>query len=166
MRRTNSIVLDGITQKMTINLNVRGAFMKNRVLSKMHCGRGTPKLKSKPFNHFSSHVAAAMNWYSASAEDRDTISCFFVFHDIGECPRKTNHPDTERWVSGQLAQSESHQLLKDKSQSYRRRMPCPRQPIKYRTTRMAASQWSCCDALRSWDNIWIENAKLGLVNAK
>ena len=50
----------------------------------------------------------AIERYSASAEDRDTICCFLVFQEIGETPRETNQPVRERRVNGQPAQLESH----------------------------------------------------------
>jgi len=38
-------------------------------------------------NHLSSHKANAIDLYSASAEDLDTVGCFLVFQEIGELPR-------------------------------------------------------------------------------
>jgi hypothetical protein len=67
-----------------------------------------PRLDKIPLIHFDSHVAAAMDLYFASADERDTVCCFFVFQEIGELPSNTNHPVTERLVNGQPAQSESH----------------------------------------------------------
>ena len=64
-----------------------------------------------------------MDLYSASADDLETVTCFLVFHEMGECPKKTSLPHNEQRVRGQLAQSESHHPLKDRSQSERRRMP-------------------------------------------
>lgn len=53
----------------------------------------------------------AIERYSASAEERDIIACFFEFQEIREFPSKIQKPVTERCVSGQLAQSESQIVL-------------------------------------------------------
>ncbi|XP_026425207.1 uncharacterized protein LOC113321512 [Papaver somniferum] len=106
------------------------------------CACRTPKSPSNCFNHFNSHVAASMDLYSASAELRETVGCFFVFQDTGEFPRRTNHHVNERLVKGQLAQSESHHLCKLRVLSERNKMPCPRFFFKYLTTRSAPSQFS------------------------
>ena len=74
-----------------------------------------PQTKKKTFHHLISHVTATIERYSVSAEDLDTMTCFFVFQEIRECLRKTNHPVIERLVSGQVVQSKSHQPDKDKS---------------------------------------------------
>ena len=41
-----------------------------------------------------------MDQYSASAEERDTIFCFLVFHEIGEDPSRTNHLVRDLRVKG------------------------------------------------------------------
>ena len=69
-----------------------------------------PRLWTRPFNHFNSPVTVVMDQYSASTEERDTICCFLVFHEIGEDPSRTNHLVRDLWVKGHPAQSESHQL--------------------------------------------------------
>ena len=84
-----------------------------------------------------------MERYSASAEERETVCCFLVFQEIGDFPRKTNLPVSDRRVKGQLAQSESHHPYKVKSLSLRNKIPCPGFPFKYRITLIAASQCSC-----------------------
>ena len=66
---------------------------------------------------------AAIERYSSSAEDLKIVTSFLVFHEIGERPKKTNQPDRERLVRGQLAQSESHHPLNAKSQSERNKIP-------------------------------------------
>ena len=48
-----------------------------------------------------------MDLYSTSAEDLKTILCFFDFQEIKESPMETQNPVMERFVSGQVAQSES-----------------------------------------------------------
>lgn len=46
------------------------------------------KDRNKALSHFNSHVIAAIERYSASAEERETICWFLVFHEIGEFPNK------------------------------------------------------------------------------
>ena len=46
----------------------------------------------KDFIHINSLVTVAVARYSASAEERETKACFFVFQDIGELPRVTRKP--------------------------------------------------------------------------
>jgi hypothetical protein len=54
-----------------------------------------------------SQVALAIALYSASAEERETTLCFFVFQEIMLEPKKMQYPVVERRVVGKLAQSES-----------------------------------------------------------
>jgi hypothetical protein len=65
----------------------------------------------KQSNHVISQVTAAMDWYSASAEDLETVCCFFDFQEIIESPMKTQKPVTERRVSGHAAQFESQKAF-------------------------------------------------------
>lgn len=55
----------------------------------------------------SSQQVVAMDLYSASAEERDTICCFLVFQAVGELPNMTKYPIKEHRVIGEVAQSES-----------------------------------------------------------
>ena len=45
-------------------------------------------------SHWISQVVVARARYSASAEDRLTVTCFFDFHEINELPRKIAKPVT------------------------------------------------------------------------
>ncbi|KAJ0754024.1 hypothetical protein HanPI659440_Chr09g0342361 [Helianthus annuus] len=58
-------------------------------------------------NHIISQVAEHMARYSASAEDRETVFCFLLFHDTKELPRKMQKPVTDLLVSTHFPQSES-----------------------------------------------------------
>jgi hypothetical protein len=49
----------------------------------------TPNELRNDFNQINSHVALAIERYSASAEERDTVGCFFVFQEIGDPPSIT-----------------------------------------------------------------------------
>ena len=50
----------------------------------------TRRLDKIAFCHFNLHAVVAMDLYSASANDLDTICCFLAFQDISEFPRSTN----------------------------------------------------------------------------
>lgn len=54
----------------------------------------------------SKHVAAIAR-YSASADERATLVCFFDFQEINESPKKIQYPEIERRVTVRHAQSES-----------------------------------------------------------
>lgn len=49
--------------------------------------------------------------YSTSAEDRETVGCFFNFQEIRESPREIQKPVTDRQVSGHAPQSASTKPL-------------------------------------------------------
>ena len=52
-------------------------------------------------------MAFAMEWYSTSAVDLDTVCCFFDFQETKESPMKTQNPLIDLPVSRQVAQSKS-----------------------------------------------------------
>ena len=57
----------------------------------MGCSKKTPNDAKKVHNHTSSLVATAMDLYSASANDLETVACFLVFHEISDPPRQTKY---------------------------------------------------------------------------
>ncbi|KAM2775497.1 hypothetical protein COP1_020241 [Malus domestica] len=59
------------------------------------------------FNHVTSQQVVAMERYSASALECDTVVCFLVFQDTGACPSKMQYPVIDLLVSLQRAQSAS-----------------------------------------------------------
>ena len=48
-----------------------------------------------------------MEQYSVSADERETVACFLVFHEIGAPPRVTKYPVKDLLVTGHAPQSES-----------------------------------------------------------
>lgn len=58
-----------------------------------------------------SHVAFAIDLYSASADDLDTVCCFLDFQEINESSKNAQKLETKRHVSEQVAQSESKKAL-------------------------------------------------------
>lgn len=61
----------------------------------------------RTINQSSSHVANDNALYSASDDDMEMVSYFFVRHDIREVPRKKQYPEMDLLESMQPAQSES-----------------------------------------------------------
>lgn len=70
----------------------------------------------------SQHVEA-MEQYSDSAEDQETVCCFFDFHEIKASPRSTRKLVIDLLVSEHLAQSTSHNALTLKSEEDGKKIP-------------------------------------------
>jgi len=47
---------------------------------------------TEKISHCIPHVVEARAQYSASNDERETVSCFFGFHKIKEFPRKKQYP--------------------------------------------------------------------------
>jgi len=60
-----------------------------------------PNAAKKVLNHTNSPVATAMERYSASTEERDTVDSFLVFQDIGESPSIIKYPVRDLHERGQ-----------------------------------------------------------------
>jgi len=88
--------------------------------------------------HCISQTVASSAQYSASVDDRETISCFFDFHEIMKDPRKTQKPVLDLLVLGQVAQSESLKALIWVSKSATKKSPCDGLDFMYLST--------CCKA--------------------
>ena len=121
---------------------------------------------NRVLSHWSFAVKSAFALYSASAEERETVSCFCVLQEIGESPNCTIQPVSERRVSGHPPQSESHHPVKCLGEPARSKIPCPIIPFRYWTTLNAASQWSSRGLFINCERIWIEYARSGRVAAK
>ena len=59
----------------------------------------TPSSSNRRTTHVTSIAAKVVARYLASAEDLETVFCFFNFHMIGKFPNKRMYPVTERLVS-------------------------------------------------------------------
>ena len=55
-------------------------------------GRAIPRSRSKKDSHVSLAAVDAMEQYSASALDRDTIDCFLTFQEMQLLPRNVQNP--------------------------------------------------------------------------
>ena len=60
-----------------------------------------PRQDSRDFNHLRTQVIVVIERCLASAEYREIVSCFFVFQEMGEEPRRTQYPVKEWQVKGQ-----------------------------------------------------------------
>jgi len=61
--------------------------------------------------------------YSASVEERETMSCFLVRQDMRDYPNRTAYPVVEHQPMGQLAQSESQYAMILADEVAARKMP-------------------------------------------
>ena len=66
-----------------------------------------PNSFNKDNSHVSSQQALAIDMYSASADEQDTVSYFLDFQDIKESPKNTHNPEIDHLVSEQVPQSSS-----------------------------------------------------------
>lgn len=73
--------------------------------------------------HRTSLLVVAKARYSASVEDLEMVSCFLVFHDIRDSPRKTQKPVTDFHVSAYAAQSTSENALNLMEKDARKKIP-------------------------------------------
>jgi hypothetical protein len=92
------------------------------------------------FSRDISQVTAAIDRYSASADDLDTVCCFLDFQDIKESPRKTQNPVTDLLESGQPVQSESQKAFRRKVEAAEKKIPWPGEDLRYLKTLYAASK--------------------------
>ena len=82
-----------------------------------------------------------MALYSASADDLETVGCFFDLQDISESPRNTEYPVTLLLVSKHLAQSLSVKAFKVRSDLEESKMPGAGVDFKYLSSPCAAARW-------------------------
>ena len=70
-------------------------------------GMEISKCRSNRLSQITSLETEERARYSASAEDLDTVVCFFYFHDIKASPRNTQELDVDLCVSKHPPQSAS-----------------------------------------------------------
>lgn len=103
---------------MAVNLNRRlntplmckAAWLSQN--SRVALGCFTCKSQRRKSNQTISHTTTAIELYSASANDLETIFCFLDFHETKESPKKIQKPIINLLVSGPDAQSTSAKALK------------------------------------------------------
>lgn len=91
-----------------------------------------------------------MDRYSASADDKETKDCFFVFHETGDPPRVMTYPLIERRELGHHPQSESQKSNSSKEELEGKNKPILGYASKYRKQRKAASKWGTWGACMYW----------------
>ena len=77
----------------------------------------------------SSEVVAATARYSASAEDVETVFCFFDFQEISASPKNTQNPVMERLVVKQVPQSASEKARRFVEEEEEKCRPSPGCPL-------------------------------------
>lgn len=80
-------------------------------------------MRRRRLSHLSSHVVSAMTRYSASAEDLETVGCFFVFQETRVSPRKTTYALRDHREEGQEDQSALQYAVISMLQSARNIIP-------------------------------------------
>lgn len=60
---------------------------------------GIPRFDKRCFNQVISQQVEAMALYSASAENREIVVCFFLFQEIGDSPSRMQYKVTDHLVS-------------------------------------------------------------------
>jgi hypothetical protein len=92
-------MLEMMTSKKTIDLNVLSSFMKNRVVSNLNRTLvsqyiwvgwewKTLKSASNQHNQTISLVVDFIAWYFVLVENWETIGCLLLLHEIRESPKK------------------------------------------------------------------------------
>lgn len=112
-----------LTNKMAIKLDVLGSLMHNRIANNAQgswlsqytrigeeiC---SPKSPSKHNSQVTSSTVMRSALYSASAEDKETVCCYFVFQQRGLPLNEIKNPLTLLREEGQVAQSELEKTFK------------------------------------------------------
>lgn len=75
--------------------------------------------------------------YSDSAEDRDTVVCFLLFHEIKQSPKNRQYPVTDLLVDKHFPQSASTNALNLKDPDLEKEIPLPGDFFRYLKTRKA-----------------------------
>ena len=71
----------------------------------------TPRSRRRECNHCTSQSICVKAIYSASADDLETVCCFFDRHEIGLSPKKVQKPLIDMQMIEQLAKSKSLNAL-------------------------------------------------------
>lgn len=89
-----------------------------------------PNTLSTCFIHLISRKAYSNDLYYGSAEEAETTSCFFVFHETDKLPRSAMQALKERQVRGKDRKSESLYEVTHKSESVHRSICCKGHPLR------------------------------------
>lgn len=78
-------------------------------------------------------VVVARALYSASADEREMVSCFLALKETKESPKKIQNPVTDLRESSQVLQSTSEKARNFKEEAAEKYNPCPGLPLMYRS---------------------------------
>ena len=124
------------------------AWLSNKNLAGCECS--IPRSCKMYWSQVISQQTDAMEPYSASALERETMICFLVFQEIRECPRKMKYHVADRLVSRYLAQSTSHNAFNCNELVEKRKIPCPGVWLMYYKTCCAASRCGARGLSMNW----------------
>lgn len=85
-----------------------------------------------------SQVATTRARYSASDEERETVNCFFMRHEMRNLPMKKYCSEMDLCVSARPAQSTSKQPIYYRCESLERKIPRAWNPLRYMRVLMAS----------------------------
>ena len=92
----------------------------------------------------------AMALYSASADDLETVDCFFYFHETRESPMNIQYLVTDLLVYGHEAQSKSVKPFTCNFELAEKKMPLPGSFFKYYRTLSVALRCGFLSLAINW----------------
>lgn len=113
-----------------------------------------------------SQVACATALYSASVDDRATMSCFLDCHEMGLAPRKTQYAPVERRLDWSPAQSASKNVWNCVLVVEEMWKGWLLVTLRYRKILLTAYQWMFWGLCMYWHTLFTSNEISGLVKAK
>ena len=94
------------------------------------------------------------HWYSASADERETVTCFFCFPGY-RCMTKLNQISCNRFARhGTAASVRITIILKVQRIMWCINIPCLGEPLRWWTILIAASLWPWHEFCINWLRIW------------
>ena len=134
--KSNEPFLQVVSHEIAINLNVFGAFMEYWVSQKTEIGNLQDSVSSPNnlSNQTNSPTTFLIALYSASADDKDIVVCFFDFQPIGLSPRNSIYPLKDSLESEHAAQSESQYAVIVQSARLVMKIPWLKSFFKYLNT--------------------------------
>lgn len=94
--------------------------------------------------------------YFTLAKLRKIVHYFFNYHEIREEPKLIKYTCDWAMSVGTWSQSASQKTVKMESKSEERRIPCPRECLRYRTTLVEETIKDNFGECMNWLNVWIK----------
>lgn len=101
-------------------------------------------------------IAAQVEIYSASQDDRVIIYCFFDLKEISATYSRNSYPSFKFWDSMHPAQSESEYPTRLRHSDVLKTMSFCKVPLMYRRSHLTAFQWFSCGFSQSWESLLAE----------